>query len=377
MVLGNKIHQLRKGKGMSQEELAVKLTISRQAISKWELGESIPDTENVVQLSKIFGVSTDYLLNDEYESDKDIPAVKTNNENVKAQYRSKIKTALYCLLGFGLIGFFALWGLSAVMPLHLSLTRNHESFTTSTLTPRVSLHTVDGEDFNLFYTNVTTVDELLVLSSITNMLEHQVFDGRASDVEFWMMDKYMMIDFGFGSITYVYKYNGNYIAEDIQGRWHYIITEQDYHVLLYMLGFETDFSMISNPEGLLYAASQDPEHEAFHWSIHELLLSPEPDMQRVLADYAEKYERYVQDYQEIFGHDEQSLSLIRPVWTRVVSENGYEGYVSAVDLDWPGVAVPREEVSEIINPYRGQFRAIPVFANDFSEIIDYFLISIG
>lgn len=69
-MLGEKIHQLRKEKGLSQEELAGQLTVSRQAISKWELGESTPDTENVVQLSKIFGVSTDYLLHDEV-SDKE------------------------------------------------------------------------------------------------------------------------------------------------------------------------------------------------------------------------------------------------------------------------------------------------------------------
>jgi len=62
MMLNEKIHRLRKGKGLSQEELASQLTVSRQAISKWELGESVPDTENVVQLSKIFGVSTDYLF---------------------------------------------------------------------------------------------------------------------------------------------------------------------------------------------------------------------------------------------------------------------------------------------------------------------------
>jgi len=67
-MLGKKIQQLRKDNGLSQEELASKLTISRQAISKWELGESMPDTENIIQLSKLFGVTTDYLLKDDYEN---------------------------------------------------------------------------------------------------------------------------------------------------------------------------------------------------------------------------------------------------------------------------------------------------------------------
>ena len=62
MTLGEKIQALRKQSGMSQEQLAERITISRQAISRWELNESIPDADNIVQLSHIFGVSTDYLL---------------------------------------------------------------------------------------------------------------------------------------------------------------------------------------------------------------------------------------------------------------------------------------------------------------------------
>ena len=79
-MLGIKIQQLRKDNGMSQEELASRLTISRQAISKWELGESMPDTENIVQLSKLFGVTTDYLLCDEYECENHVPEVRDNSE---------------------------------------------------------------------------------------------------------------------------------------------------------------------------------------------------------------------------------------------------------------------------------------------------------
>ena len=116
MSLNEKIHQLRKGMGLSQEELAGRLTVSRQAISKWELGESIPDTENVVQLSKIFGVSTDYLLNDEYESDKDIPAVKVTSENIKAEYNRKGRVASFIMLGIGIFGIITLLILTSVIP---------------------------------------------------------------------------------------------------------------------------------------------------------------------------------------------------------------------------------------------------------------------
>ena len=80
MTFGEKLQALRKKQGWTQEELAAKITVSRQALSKWELGAAIPDTENVLQISKLFGVSTDYLLNDEYDVDNDIPAVQTKSE---------------------------------------------------------------------------------------------------------------------------------------------------------------------------------------------------------------------------------------------------------------------------------------------------------
>ena len=67
MILADKIVELRKKNGWSQEELAEQLGVSRQAVSKWEGGASIPDLDKIVRLSGVFGVSTDYLLKDEIE----------------------------------------------------------------------------------------------------------------------------------------------------------------------------------------------------------------------------------------------------------------------------------------------------------------------
>ena len=81
MKLSDKIIQLRKSNGWSQEDLAEKLKVSRQAISRWEGAAAQPDATNILQLSKLFGVTTDYLLNDEYESDNDLPKVKEVESN--------------------------------------------------------------------------------------------------------------------------------------------------------------------------------------------------------------------------------------------------------------------------------------------------------
>lgn len=69
MILADKIINLRKKSGWSQEELAEKLNVSRQSISKWEGATSIPDLNKIIQLSQIFGVTTDYLLKDELEQE--------------------------------------------------------------------------------------------------------------------------------------------------------------------------------------------------------------------------------------------------------------------------------------------------------------------
>ena len=67
MILAEKIMNLRKKSGWSQEELADQLGISRQSVSKWESGASIPDLDKIIKMSSLFGVSTDYLLKDEME----------------------------------------------------------------------------------------------------------------------------------------------------------------------------------------------------------------------------------------------------------------------------------------------------------------------
>lgn len=69
MILADKIIEERKKNGWSQEELANKLGVSRQAVSKWESSGSIPDLQRILQMSELFGVTTDYLLKDEIEEE--------------------------------------------------------------------------------------------------------------------------------------------------------------------------------------------------------------------------------------------------------------------------------------------------------------------
>ena len=88
MILAEKIIRLRKRLGWSQEELAEKMHVSRQAVSKWEGAQTVPDLGKVLQLSHLFGVTTDYLLKDEmeeeeYTDDADISVKRVSLQDAK------------------------------------------------------------------------------------------------------------------------------------------------------------------------------------------------------------------------------------------------------------------------------------------------------
>jgi len=74
----DRLIELRKNNGYSQEELAEQLNISRQAISKWERAESLPDTENLIALSRLYGVTLDELINGSNDETKKIMETTSN-----------------------------------------------------------------------------------------------------------------------------------------------------------------------------------------------------------------------------------------------------------------------------------------------------------
>lgn len=105
MILADKIIQERKRNGLTQEDLAELMNVSRQSVSKWESAQSIPEIEKVIRLSELFGVSTDYLFKDdledaEYHAGKELEATrKVTLEEAQEFLAVKEKTAKW--IGFG------------------------------------------------------------------------------------------------------------------------------------------------------------------------------------------------------------------------------------------------------------------------------------
>jgi len=111
MKLPEKIIKYRKANGWSQEDFAEKLNVSRQAISRWENGTALPDAQNILQISKLFHVTTDYLLNDAYDSDTDIPAVQTAAKETEDLFSKKKRLHLVSAICFTISVFCSLLGL--------------------------------------------------------------------------------------------------------------------------------------------------------------------------------------------------------------------------------------------------------------------------
>ncbi len=80
MEFHQRLYEVRKQSGMTQSDLAEKLDVSRQAVSRWEMGTAKPDFENLIAISKLFGVSIDYLLKGEAE-EKTVPSQPEQQED--------------------------------------------------------------------------------------------------------------------------------------------------------------------------------------------------------------------------------------------------------------------------------------------------------
>lgn len=101
MTIGNRISELRKAKGYTQEYVAEQLGVSRQAVSKWEQNQTSPDTKNLIALSSLLGVSIEFLAMGS------TPAPQQQNTNwLTVRMINRKITAGYWMLGIAAILFF-------------------------------------------------------------------------------------------------------------------------------------------------------------------------------------------------------------------------------------------------------------------------------
>lgn len=115
MNLAEKIQKERKMRGLTQEDLAQRLNVSRQSVSKWESGQALPEVDKILLLSECFGVSTDYLLKDDIAANEAVipPCPATPPEK---KYRLRPLLAALIPLVAGCAGMLLLWAQSLLNP---------------------------------------------------------------------------------------------------------------------------------------------------------------------------------------------------------------------------------------------------------------------
>lgn len=114
MAFSEKLYELRKKGGLSQEQLAEQLGVSRQAVSKWESGKAIPESDTLVSISEYFHVTLDYLMKENDTADLESePVVRYENDKPSTD-SGKVKRILGIFVCISGIVFLIIWGLVSV-----------------------------------------------------------------------------------------------------------------------------------------------------------------------------------------------------------------------------------------------------------------------
>lgn len=108
MKFNEKIVMLRKSHGLSQEVLAEKLGVSRQAVSRWEAGDTTPEMGLLRELCRIYDVSADYLLDDDVEKEAEVPVIKEKTDQIEAERKNTKNMILFSAVAFTIAAICAL-----------------------------------------------------------------------------------------------------------------------------------------------------------------------------------------------------------------------------------------------------------------------------
>ena len=114
MTIGEKILNLRKARGWSQEELAERIGVTRQAVSRWESGSAKPDADKIIAICDLFGVSADYLLRDSYNGESGQVIHSEGRETELGKFFRSLSLKQWGGIGLGMLGGMVLLGLRLI-----------------------------------------------------------------------------------------------------------------------------------------------------------------------------------------------------------------------------------------------------------------------
>ena len=111
MALSKKLYELRKKSGLSQEQLAEQLGVSRQAVSKWESDKAVPESDTLISISQYFNVTLDYLMKENESVSEPVTEKEETQTNSKSRREKRIIGLIVCLIG---IVCLLIWGIVSI-----------------------------------------------------------------------------------------------------------------------------------------------------------------------------------------------------------------------------------------------------------------------
>lgn len=111
MIFSEKLLTLRKAKGITQEQLAEKLDVSRQSVSKWESGQSVPELEKIAALSAFFDVSTDYLLKSSEIDDLSVKTEMLEKQQQQMLFREQRQHQIWACILYAIAAYLVLFAI--------------------------------------------------------------------------------------------------------------------------------------------------------------------------------------------------------------------------------------------------------------------------
>ena len=115
MALSEKLYELRKKSGLSQEQLAEQLDVSRQAISKWESGKAVPESNTLISISKFFNVTLDYLMKEDAPAASETEPAQGEEKNLPVTNPGRNKRIPGLVVCLGGIACLIVWGLISIL----------------------------------------------------------------------------------------------------------------------------------------------------------------------------------------------------------------------------------------------------------------------
>ena len=158
MALSEKLYELRKKSGLSQEQLAEQLDVSRQAISKWESGKAVPESNTLISISKFFNVTLDYLMKEDAPAASETEPAQGEEKNLPFTNTGRNKRIPGLVVCLGGIACLIVWGLISIL---LPSTSNQIS--------ESSMITIDGNGiFLIISLAAIIVGAVLLLKGTSN-----------------------------------------------------------------------------------------------------------------------------------------------------------------------------------------------------------------